>query len=78
MTPAELAFQRDNRAAFLATWTQASLTQLHHDVFMGLQRHLGSSILVSPIFTRVTTETEDTSLGRSHASFSSPCPSSRG
>ena len=59
MTPAELAFQRDNRAAFLAAWTQASPTQLHHDVFMGLQRHLGGSILVSPIFTRVTTETDE-------------------
>ena len=59
MTSAELAFQRDNRAAFLAAWTQASLSQLHHDVFMGLQRHLGGSILVSSIFTRVTTETEE-------------------
>ena len=59
MTPAELNLQRDNRANFLATWTQASLAQLHHDVFIGLQRHLGGSILVSHIFARVTTETED-------------------
>ena len=36
MSTADIALQRDNRAAFLATWTQASLTQLRHDVFMEL------------------------------------------
>ena len=59
MTPAEHALQRDIRIAFLVVWTQASLTQLQQDVYMGLQRHLGNSILVSPIFTNVTTETEE-------------------
>jgi|SaaInl85LU_5_DNA_1037374.scaffolds.fasta_scaffold12453_2 hypothetical protein len=59
MTEAEHALQRDNRRAFLAAWTQASLTQLQHDVYMGLQRHLGNSILVSPIFTSVTTENDE-------------------
>ena len=59
MTPVEEALQRDNRAAFLDAWTQASLTQLQHDVYMGLQRHLGNSILVSPIFTSVTTEHDE-------------------
>jgi len=59
MTAAEHALQRDNRVAFLVAWTQASLTQLQHDVYMGLQRHLGNSILVSPIFTNVTTENEE-------------------
>jgi len=59
MTAAEHALQRDNRKAFLVAWTQASLTQLQHDVYMGLQRHLGNSILVSPIFTNVTTENEE-------------------
>ena len=56
MSATDIALHRDNRAAFHTTWTQASLTQLHHDVFMELQRHLGGSILVAPIFTTVTTE----------------------
>ena len=59
MTEAEHALQRDNRKAVLAAWTQASLTQLQHDVYIGLQRHLGNSILVSPIFTNVTTENDE-------------------
>ena len=62
MSSAETALQRDNRAASLATWTQASLIQLHHNVCMGLQRHLGGSILVSPIFTAVTTEHEECAM----------------
>ena len=33
LTAAEHALQRDNRVAFLAAWTQASLTQLQHDVY---------------------------------------------
>ena len=56
MSKAELVFHRDNRDVFLAAWTQASLTQLQHDVYMELKRHLGGSILVAPIFTKVTTE----------------------
>ena len=52
MSPTELALHRDNRAVLLATWTQASLTQLQHDVYMELKRHLGGSILVAPILIR--------------------------
>ena len=53
-----------NRIIINATTAPTSLPrglklQLHHDVFIGLQRHLGGSILVSHIFARVTTETED-------------------
>ena len=32
MSPTELELDRDNRAVFLAAWTQASLTQLQQDV----------------------------------------------
>jgi hypothetical protein len=56
MNPTELVLHRNYRAVFLDAWTQASLTQLQHDVYMELKRHLGGSILVAPIFTQVTTE----------------------
>ena len=56
MSATELKLRCDNRAVFLAAWTQASLTQLQQDVYMELKRHLGGSILVAPIFAQVTTE----------------------
>ena len=56
LSDTELAFHRDNRAAFRETWTPSSLTHLHHDVYMELKRHLSRSILVAHIFTQVTTE----------------------
>ena len=56
MTKAELELHRSNRDEFVAAWTPASVTQLQHDIYLELKRHLGGSILVAPIFNTVTTE----------------------
>ena len=56
LTSAELELHRENRDAFLESWTPASLNQLQHDTYLELKRHLARSILVAPLFTQVTTE----------------------
>lgn len=56
LTSAELDLHRENRDAFLESWTPASLNQLQHDTYLELKRHLARSILVAPLFTQVTTE----------------------
>ena len=55
----ELDFHRANRKAFQDAWTPNSLTHLQHDIYMELKRHLSGFILVSHLFSQVTTEYVD-------------------
>ena len=59
MSRDELDFHRANRKAFREAWTPNSLTHIQHDIYMELKRHLSGFILVSHIFTQVTTEYVD-------------------
>ena len=55
----DLALLRANRKAFIEAWAPSSLTHLQHDVYSELKKHLSRSILVTHIFTQVTSEHSD-------------------
>ena len=59
MSRAELDFHRANRKAFRDAWTPNSLTHIQHDIYMELKRHLSGFILVSHLFSQITTEYVD-------------------
>jgi hypothetical protein len=55
----DLVLLRANRKAFIETWAPGSITNLQHDVYSELKKHLRGSILVTHLFSQVTSEHPD-------------------